>query len=207
MTFLQNFFTQNGYPRDLFTKVLHDYLELKVFKPKLEISSVPKDIYYLSVPFLGFKQDKFNRELKSILNKFCPFLELNIVPINPLNLGSLFKFKDSLPADFRSGVVYLYTCPKCNFGTYIGCTIRQLRARVAAHRGVSHRTGADLDSKENSNIRNHSLKCKSEFSVKNFKIISSHKDRASLLLAESITLKMKECTLNSDSASVPLLIT
>ena len=45
--------------------------------------------------------------------------------------------KNALPVQLRSGVVYQYTCPKCNLGFYIGCTIRQLRVRVAAHGGIS----------------------------------------------------------------------
>ena len=207
MTFLQNFFTQNGYPTGLFTKTLHDYLETKVFRPQHAVTTVAKDVYYLSMPYLGFKQVKFNKELKSIINKYYPSLQVNTIPINPLSLGSLFKFKDSLPIDFRSGVVYLFTCPKCDLGMYLGCTIRQLRARVLAHRGISHRTLEPLGRKENSNIRNHTTRCKCDFSIKNFKIISFHKDQASLLIAESINLKIRECNLNSDSASVPLLIT
>ena len=73
---------------------------------------------------------------------------LSVLPIQ--TIGSLFKFKDRLPSDMTSGVIYLFTCPNCSLGTgsYIGSTERMLRVRVAGHLDTSHRTGIDLGVKE-----------------------------------------------------------
>ena len=53
------------------------------------------------MPYLGFKQKKFNKELKSIINKIYPATALNTVPINPLTIGCLFNFKDKSTHDMR----------------------------------------------------------------------------------------------------------
>ena len=122
---LHKYFVQNGYRSDLFYKILNGIVD-KIFKPPSPIFTAPKKKIYITMPFLGNKQDSFSKELRYILCKFYPFLEIYIAPINPLKIGTFFKFKDSLPAEFRFGVVYKYSCPKCTLGTYIGCTIRQL---------------------------------------------------------------------------------
>ena len=99
MKHLQNYFTQNGYDAGLFLKLLNDYVT-SIFRPVTPIVTVPKKKMYLSMPFLGAKQQDFSKQLKSILSKFYPFLEIHIAPINSLTTGSFFKFKDSLPMEF-----------------------------------------------------------------------------------------------------------
>jgi hypothetical protein len=124
MDFLMNHFSGNSYPKKLVNNAIYKYLNNK-FLPKLTIPNVPKKVQYLSMPFLEFKQNSFNSELKKIVTKFYPFIDLKIAPTNPLSISTLFKFKDSMPFDMRSGVVYSFTCP--------GCTDRTLRVRDAEH--------------------------------------------------------------------------
>ena len=85
-----------------------------------------------------------------------PYLQPEFIFVNPLKINNLFQFKDRIPVDMRSNLVYLYTCPRCNRGTYIGCTERMLKVRVDCHRGVSYRTCIELKKKKNSAIRDHS---------------------------------------------------
>ena len=122
------------------------------------------------------------------------------------SLGSLFKFKDSIPDLMRSLVVYRYTCPRCNLGTYVGSTKRMLKVRIDSHRGVSHRTGCTLNKKEFSNIRDHSNKCKTSISYDNFEIIAQAADETSLPILESLYIKQVVPSLNGQSSSVPLFI-
>ena len=77
---------------------------------------------------------------------------------------------------------------------------------TATHKGISHRTGNPLNKKEKSNVRDHSLKCKTELSLKNFKILGSYNNEDSLTVAESLFLKVKTGDLNSDTSSTPLYI-
>ena len=121
-------------------------------------------------------------------------------------IGSLFKFKDTVPYLMRSLVVYKYTCPRCNLGTYLGSTRRMLKVRIDSHRGVSHRTGCNLSKKEFSNIRDHANKCKAQINYDNFEIIGQATNDTSLLILESLYIKQLVPSLNSQSSSAPLFI-
>ena len=48
----------------------------------------------------------------------------------------MFRFKDRVPYDLMSGVVYEYTCGKCNC-SYYGETKRHSKVRSDAHIGTS----------------------------------------------------------------------
>ena len=106
----------------------------------------------------------------------------------------------------RSMVVYKYTCPKCNFGTYLGATKRMLKVRIDAHAGVSHRTGVNLVNKEYSSIRMHANKCKSPISYNQFEIIGQTTDENSLHILESLCIKQLVPSLNNQSSSAPLFV-
>ena len=146
------------------------------------------------------------KELETIFKKLYPYVEFKFIFKNPLRLGSLFRFKDTLPETMRASVVYQYTCPKCNFGTYVGCTRRLLKARIDSHRGVSHRTGLPLSHKENSPVRQHSLSCRHNLNYNNFKILSQSSNLQSLPILESLFIKQLSPHLNNQTTSVPLYI-
>ena len=140
------------------------------------------------------------------MDPLLTFVDLKVIFNNPNTIGNFFKFKDSIPELMRASVVYLFTCPKCNFGTYVGCTDRLLKVRIDSHIGVSFRTQQPLNSKENSSIRNHTIKCKHHIQYKDFKILAQIKEKRSLHIVESLLIKETNPTLNHDSSSVPLYI-
>ena len=131
---------------------------------------------------------------------------LNSFLKNPSTIGSLFKFKDTLPALMQSCLVYSFSCPKCNFGAYIGSTKRLLKVRIDAHRGISHRTGCILNAKEFSPIRSHSESCHHNVQYSNFKILSKAPNLYCLPFLESLFIKQLSPNLNSQTTSVPLHI-
>ena len=94
--------------------------------------------------------------LTVIIKKYFSCVNPKLVLRNPKTIASLFKFKDSVPKLMRSLVVYKYTCPRCNLGTYLGSTKRMLKVRIDSHWGISYRTGCNMKTKEFSSIRNHS---------------------------------------------------
>ena len=56
------------------------------------------------MPYIGFNQNKLNKEAISVIDKLKPLVSVYFVPV-PLNIDSLFKFKDKLPRDMISGIV------------------------------------------------------------------------------------------------------
>ena len=135
-----------------------------------------------------------------------PYSYRRLVLRNPRTIGSLFRFKDTVPDLMRSMMIYRYNCPRCNLGTYVGSTKRMLKVRIDSHRGVSHRTGSTLNKKEFSNIREHASKCKSTITYNDFEIIMQAQDETSLLILESINIKQLLPSLNSQSSSAPLFM-
>ena len=135
-----------------------------------------------------------------------PAVELQLIPTNPLIIGSLFKLKEKLNPLMTSGVVYMFNCPMCNVGRYVGSTRRLLRVRVDSHKGVSYRTGAKLSNPEFSNIRNHVKICKSEIKYKDFKVLGRSKSDHQLAILESLFIKKIVPELNSQASSTPLYL-
>ena len=199
--FLRKYFKSNCYPTFLFDKFLKRFL-IDKFQPKTLVSTVPKLEFYASLPYT--KDEKFLSTLKGILRKHFFCLDPKLVLRNPRTIGSLFRYKDVIPTLMRSLVVYKYTCPRCNHGTYVGSTKRMLKVRIDSHRGVSHRTGCNLTKKEFSNIREHSSSCRSKIRYEDFEIITQATNETSLHILESLSIKQLVPSLNSSSSSSPL---
>ena len=104
-------------------------------------------------------------------------------------IGSNFSFKDKTPVDCLSNVVYKYTCECCK-ASYIGKTELQFRCRICQHLGISARTGAELGVKVASEIREHSLKCKTHINVDNFTILDTLQSNKGILILESLHQKI-----------------
>ena len=122
---------------------------------------------------------------------------------NPFTIGSLSLFKDALPKDLRSGVVYKFSCGGCD-ATYIGCTRQRFKARVCQHLGISDRTHNFLMRPVHSEPRNHSLQCSSLLTADQFSIIDQCSN--SILTLESLHIKQAKPSLNLMSSSTPLLV-
>jgi len=205
IVFLREFFSNNGFPLNIFENHVCKFLD-NVFHPKIPIASVPKFNVYSSFPHMGILNLALEKELKILFSRFFPACNLNLTFSNPLSVGAFFHVKESIPKLMRPGVVYKFSCPKCNLGTYIGCTSRMLKVRIDSHMGVSHRTCLPLNTKECSPVRQHSYICKHKLNYNDFTILDSANDTYTLLLLESLHIKTLCPTLNNSTTSTSLLI-
>ena len=123
------------------TKFHEELRFLKTFVDKLfikrpQLITVEKKTLFLSLPYLGEislqTRTKLRKSLKGLLNS-C---KLQIVFKSQRKLSNVFRFKDCLPSDLVSGVVYKYTCGRCN-STYYGETDRHLKVWSGEHIGIS----------------------------------------------------------------------
>ena len=170
----------------------------------MKYCTVPKKQVYVSLPYMGNFSASVEKELTTSLAKLYPYAQFNFIFKNPFTLGNFFRFKDSIPNLFRSGIVYNFTCPRCKLGTYIGCSTRMLKVRIDSHKGVSHRTGCPLSKKEFSAIREHCSKCKHDIQYEDFSILAQTPNRSSLAILESLYIRQFQPLLNSSTSSVPL---
>ena len=173
--------------------------------PKIQYCTVPKLDLYTSLPFLVNNKEFYSKQ-HEIVERNLPAVKLRFIPRNPLTIGSLFNYKDRLNCLVSSNVVYKYTCPKCDFGTYIGSTKRMLKVRIDSHKGVSHRTGNKLSNPDFSSIREHTKKCKSQINNEDFSIVGQVSNDHHLPILESIIIKQAVPSLNAQTSATQLYL-
>ena len=135
LSFLKQVFLKNGYPLSFIDNCFKTFVD-KLFIKRPQLATVEKKTLFLSLPYLGEislqTRTKLTKSFKGLLNS-C---KLQIVFKSQRKLSNVFRFKDRLPFDLVSGVVYKYTCGRCN-STYYGETDRHLKVRSGEHIGIS----------------------------------------------------------------------
>ena len=93
---------------------------------------MPKKTLFLVLPYLGplslQTRTKLRKPLKGILN--C--CKLQIVFKSQNKLAKAFRFKDRIPKELTSGVVYKFQCGLCN-ESYYGECVRHFNVRIGEH--------------------------------------------------------------------------
>jgi hypothetical protein len=158
----------------------------------------------VNLPFLGQISIPTRRKIEWLFRKYYPQIKLNLIFTNNNRIESFFKFKDKLPNNLCSSVIYKYTCDACE-DIYIGKTIRNLSIRIDEHRGLSFRTKSVLFNPMNSNIRNHSFNCDCPIRNNNFQILDYSHER-DLCALESLYIWHLKPKINSAGASENLFI-
>ena len=124
LNFLKHVSLKNGYLLSFIDKSCKMVINKLVIKCR-QVITVEKKTLILSRPYLGnvFLQirTKLRKYFKGILN--CCNLQIDFK--SQKKLTHVFRFKNRLPFDLVSGVVYKYTCGRCN-SSYYGETDRHL---------------------------------------------------------------------------------
>ena len=200
--FLKRYFINNKYPLHLIDNSISSFLNKK-FMHNNKIVTVPKLKQYVKLPFYGDASFTMRNKIRQILSSSFNHVDFQFVFTNPYNISTFFPFKDRVPLDVQSSVVYEFTCSSCNAG-YIGSTTRSFKTRRLEHQGRSIHTGRPLASPTFSNIRNHSEQHDHPIHSTDFKILKSLPDRLSLLVAESMFIRDNKPSLNNSLTAYPL---
>ena len=157
LSFLKQVFLKNGYPLSFIDNCFKTFVD-KLFIKRPQLITVEKKNLFLSLPYVGeiFLQTrtKLKQSLKGLLNS-C---KLQIVFKSQRKLSNDFRFKDRLPSTLVSGVVYKYTCGRCN-STYYGETNRHLKVRSEEDIGIPPLPFKKTKPSKESAIRDHLLNC------------------------------------------------
>ena len=113
-------------------------------------------------------------------------------------LVKAFHFKDRIPKELTSGVVYKFQCGLCN-ESYYGECVRHLNVRIGEHIGISPLT------KKGSAVSNRLLLCNHSPSFENFSVLTK-KNKKFLLELKEILLIMRDKPLNRNIRSAPLYL-
>ena len=139
VSFLQNFFHDNGFPLQLVNAQIEKFLSKRLdFQPA--ISSASRKPLYFVLPYYGHKSVLLVKQLTNLISDFFPHVNAKLILTNKHQIGSYLGYKDKIPKMLRSSIVYQYSCPQDCGSAYIGSSIRTLQTRVTEHSGVSCRT-------------------------------------------------------------------
>ena len=79
------------------------------------------------------------RKLRTCFKNSLPQCNIKIILKSTNRVSSLFRFKDVIPKELQSHIVYKFSCGN-GIGIYYGKTERHLNVRSSEHIGISHLT-------------------------------------------------------------------
>ena len=144
---------------------------------------------------------KLQQTLKGVLN--C--CKLEIVFKCQTRLSNSFRYKDPIPKDLISGVVYKFQCGLCN-ESYYGESIRHLDIRSGEHIGVSPLIGKKVKPSNNSAICDYLLYCNCLVSFDNFSILARENKKYLLEIKERLLIMRDKLSLNKNINSASLYL-
>lgn len=202
---LKKIFSRNGYRETFIDKCIFKFLN-KLYDKRDPLTTVPKKEITIMLPFLGTTSWQIKNGLTRSLQNAAPFCKLKIIFKTSKRLSSIFSFKDKLPKSLMSGVIYKYTCGKCNL-TYVGSTKRYWEKRLEEHVHISALTGKPLHGLQvfapmahvRSNCCPETKICRDDFSI-----IGREKDNYLVQVKESIIISTTRPGLNNNIVSIPL---
>ena len=114
---------------------------------------------FIKLPYVGRSCDDFAFQLKKLVNKNLPDVELTIAFQAPMTIGKLFPFNYNIKnVEDRFLVVYSLKCSTCN-AMYIGITYKTrsiLRHRLKEHMTDPKSACRDHELKNQGHHINHS---------------------------------------------------
>lgn len=200
ITKIKKILMQNNYPLDFINHYIKLFLdkcfEKKVIVPEGEVVPL-KEEFTISLPFLGNQSNMIKKQLTRTFSNLYPSAKIKVIFRSGIRIGSLFKFKDSIPSHILSLLVYKFSCSGCN-STYIGKSKRHHKVRMCEHLGISYKTGKDTkyNPKNTTAIRDHMRESGHENDFSNFEILNYGQNDLECLIKESLLIKIVSPDLN-----------
>ena len=95
---------KNSYPRDLVDKCIKEFLD-KILAPKLVLSTVPKKILVIDLPYLVKLSLQIRTRINRIMKNKFPYCNIRFVFQTTCKISNFFTFKDKILSFLRSGIV------------------------------------------------------------------------------------------------------
>ena len=157
-------------------------------------------------PFFGTMLSNFKEELRTYIRNSLTKcnIKVSLKSTNHLS-SSLFRFKDVIPKELRSHLVYKFSCSSCN-ATYYGKTERHWNASSGEHIALSPLTGNRVAYKPSAISHHLLLHEHDNSSLNDFSILSSENNAFKLSLRESILIKRHSPEFDRNVSSMSLLL-
>ena len=143
------------------------------------------------------------KKLCKFLGNAYPHVDFRVVFQSAKRIENLFPFKDHIPTNICSSVVYKFTCSSCQ-AAYYGKTSRHFVVRCREHLGINKK-GISIKS-ASSSIRDHINETGHAASFDDFCILDKANNNFDLLIHESLLILRDRPTLNQQNSSIPLYL-
>ena len=200
---LRGILAKNSYPLEFVDQCITAFLNKCHKKPR---HTVEKRSQVIVLPYLGKLSLEIRSRLKKYVSKHISNVKLMIIFRSQRRLKTLFKFKDSLPDELQSFIVYKFTCGACN-SSYVGKTDRHRHIRWCEHLKLQPFRGGPSKSKQKpTSVEIHKTTTGHETLYENFEVIGREKSRNTFFLKikESLLIKKLAPSLNDQDSSIPL---
>ena len=207
---LKTILLKNAFPLFVIDRCILKFFD-KIFtkpKPNKSTSETPKKEVLCCLPFLGKASLDLKKSVKNIFKSCAPSISVKFVFSSKFRISTKFSFKDKIPLDLKSHVLYRFTCAQCNL-SYIGETTRHFLVRSCEHLAKSYRTNKNTkpDTTNTTSVTTHChLNEKHKNELSSIKIIGSENNPYYLKIKESLLIHMHNPIINKDIMSVPLYL-
>ena len=122
---------KNAYPPFLIDEVIKKYLSYQFSKNQNQLKDT-SDAHYSKLPSIGNLSHHIKNKLSKLCKEFCKE-NFNIkLVFNSFKIKNYFSYKDPIPNDLKSFLVYKFTCASCS-SSYIGKTCHHFKTRIEEH--------------------------------------------------------------------------
>ena len=132
---IKRFLQYNHFPIYPVSRVVRNFLD-KQYITKATSPGVPKLLVLLSFPYLGSRSVHLKKKLIKFLGNIYPHMEFRFIFQSVKRIENFFPFKDRIPSNLRSSVVYKFTCSSCK-AAYYGKTSRHFIVHCREHLGIN----------------------------------------------------------------------
>ena len=140
---LKEILRKNVFPIELIDSGIKTFLNKKFLHTPVAMTVEKKELFIV-LSYLGNLSLALRTRLQNSINKNLPFCKIKVIFKSTTRLSNFFRFKDKVPFNLRSNVVYKFSCGRCN-ATYYGKTYLHFNIRAGELSSVSPLTREKLE--------------------------------------------------------------
>ena len=115
---LKDILRKNAFSIKLVDNCIKNFLNKKFLNTPVTLTVKKKELFIV-LPYLGNLSLALRTRLQNSINKNLPFCKIKVIFKSATRLSKFFRFKNKVPFNLRSNVVYKFSCGRCN-ATYYG---------------------------------------------------------------------------------------
>ena len=174
---------KNAYPPFLIDNVIKKFLDYKFSSNHYQLKD-KSDVHYIILPYIGILSHHIKNKLLELCKEFCIENFKIKLAFNLFKIKNYFSYKDPIPNDLKSFLVYKFTCASCK-STYIGETCRHFKSRIEDH----------IEKDNNSHIFKHvqsTTTCFDSYNSLYFKIIDKANSKFDLKIKQALHINLRK---------------